>query len=122
MKKMYQEALHPASEKALKDKGLLKTFQAYRKEFVEYIGGRKYFAKPFHIPTGIENLDAIKPLPSNKAFALCGVAPDEFVHKALKEKFNSNKWFRMFAGIGLGLLAVSVVSQFFFGRMVVKND
>ena len=51
-----------------------------------------------------------------------GMAPDQMFSTTMKEMFNTRKWLKMFGGFGAGLLAVTVLSQFFFGKMKTPED
>ena len=85
------------------------------KKLLDILGGDSNFAKPYHLVDGIVNST------SERRFLRLGCAPDEMFYKLCKQKFNSNKWFKMFGGIGAGLLGVTVLSQFFMGKMKVPT-
>lgn len=51
-----------------------------------------------------------------KRFDLVGCNPADMIHDALKQKYNSGKWMKMFAPALAVLAGVTVVSQFFFGK------
>ena len=45
-----------------------------------------------------------------------GKTPLELLNQGVKKSYNSNKWLRAFGGLFIGVLGVSVISQFFFGK------
>ena len=51
-----------------------------------------------------------------------GCALDEMFNKLCKQKFNNRVWLKMFGGFGAGLLGVTVLSQFFMGKMKVPES
>ncbi len=83
----------------------------YRTLILEKLGGDYYFPKPRHL------IRAKNVTPSDIKFKLTGMATDEYFFKALQESFNSNKWLKVVSGIGAGVLGVTLISQFFFGKM-----
>ena len=117
--RMYQDSMdlmhggnmHSETEAILKPKNLLETLKEYRKNVVEILGGEYYFIKPEHIAT-VQTKST-----SEQRFLLSGIALDEWLTKIAKQTHNTNKWLKMFGGFGAGLLAVTVLAQFFFGRV-----
>lgn len=112
MKLMYDGELHPDTMAKIKDSVFMEDFMNYRKSVLNYLGGDKYFAKPNHLVNGNDVKSS-----SELRFLLTGCAPDEMFCKLFKQNFNSNKWFKMFGRFGAGLIGVTVLSQFFIGRM-----
>ena len=51
-----------------------------------------------------------------KRFDLLGKAPSEMIHDAMKQKFNSNKWMKIFAPILGVTFGATLLAQFFFGK------
>ena len=51
-----------------------------------------------------------------KRFDLLGKAPSELLHDAMKQKFNSNKWMKIFAPILGVTFGTTLLAQFFFGK------
>lgn len=49
-------------------------------------------------------------------FDLLGKSPNDFLHDTLKQKYNSNKWMKMFAPVLAATFGVTVIAQFFFGK------
>lgn len=82
----------------------------YRNLVFEYIGGENYFWKPRH---RVANTNA----PSNIKFLLTGISPRELFFKSGQQMFNTKKWLSIFGKFGAGLLGITVLSQFFFGRI-----
>ncbi|MDR1167672.1 MAG: hypothetical protein LBK53_02115 [Heliobacteriaceae bacterium] len=111
MKLMYDSTPDAATKTALGN--ILAQFNKYRSDVIRHIGGAQNFEMPNHI-VGERLTESISSL---KLFNLNGSAPDEFCYKAIKSKYNSNKWFAVFAAVGGGLLAITAGTQFFFGRM-----
>ena len=83
----------------------------YRTLMLEKIGGEYYFPKPRHL------IRAKNTTASDLKFLLTGMATNDYFYNAIQESFNSNKWLKTFAGFGAGLLGVTVLAQFFFGKM-----
>ena len=50
------------------------------------------------------------------------MSPDQMLSSAVKETYNTRKWLKIFGGFGAGLLAVTVLAQFFFGRMTPPKE
>ncbi len=91
-------------------------FENYRSLILNKIGGEKYFAKPRHMVRPDSHAG------SELKFNLTGIAMDEFFYKAAQQTYNTNKWLKMFAGFGAGLLGVTVLTQFFFGKMKYNRE
>ena len=107
---MFSNDIDEDTLKILEDHKLKETFLNYREQVWTKLGGEFNFAKPFH---KVAESNA----PSDIKFLLTGVAPDEYFHKGVQKAFNSNKWLKIFGGFGLGLLGITVLSQFFFGKL-----
>ena len=45
-----------------------------------------------------------------------GCSPDEMFNKLFNNTYNSKKWFSMVGKLGAGLIGVTLISQFFFGK------
>jgi hypothetical protein len=108
------EDIHPDTKAILeKNRDIRDEFTRYRQLVVDTLGGDVYFAKPRHLVSG--NLSKNKH--SDLKFLLTGIAPDELFFKAGQQAYNTRKWLKMFGGFGAGLLGVTVLAQFFFGKM-----
>ena len=121
MKFMFMDDIHPDTRAILeRNVSIRDEFLRYRQLIIEKLGGDKYFAKPRHLVSGKNQTG------SDIKFLLTGIAPDEFFFKAGQQAFNTKKWLKMFGGFGAGLLGVTVLAQFFLGRMKnprqVKHD
>ena len=112
---MHGGSMHSETEAILKPKNLLEKLNDYRKNIVEIIGGEKYFIKPEHIAT-IE-----KESTSEQRFLLSGISLDELFTKLSNQKYNTKSWLKTFGGFGAGLLAVTVLAQFFFGKTKIPE-
>ena len=111
MKLMFGGEIHPDIVEKIKNPSLLEDFMRYREDALKYIGGDKYFAKLYHLVDGQEHASS-----SLFKFILMGCAPDEMFNKLFNNTYNSKKWFSMVGKLGAGLIGVTLVSQFFFGR------
>lgn len=111
MRMLYETNLDKETE-AISDKHLIKDeLMNYRKLILEKIGGERNFAKPRH---------RIRPQSdagSELKFLLTGIATDELFFKAGQQAYNTNKWLKMFGTIGAATLGVTVLAQFFFGKI-----
>lgn len=120
---MYMEDIHPDTKAILeRNISIRDEFTRYRQLIVDKLGGDRYFVKPKHLVSG----NITKNQNSDIKFLLTGIAPDELFFKAGQQAYNTNKWLKMMVGFGAGLLGVTVLSQFFIGRLKtprqVKND
>ncbi len=92
---------YPAVDKMLKD---------YRKNMYYEVGNSPNFMYPHK---NVTNPSLATPkFKSNAA----GTALDEMFANALRQKYNTQRWLKMFGTFGAGLLAFTVGTQFFFGR------
>lgn len=125
MQLMYEGDMHPDTIDALKKgtpKGssLVEELQKYRNVFLEKIGGEHNFAKPRHL------IRAEKKTASDIKFNLVGNSIDELIFRSGNQMLNSKKWLRTYGYFGAGLLGITVLAQFFFGKIKnpkqVEND
>ncbi len=112
MKLMYDGDIHPDTMSKIKDSVFIEDFMNYRRDVLNFIGSDRYFAKFNHLVNGNEVKSS-----SELKFLLMGCAPDEMFSKLCNQSFNGSKWFKMFGKLGAGLIGVTVLSQFFMGRM-----
>ncbi len=146
MEYMYKCPMDGSTIKAFEQhKILLGNLAVYNNEFIHKIGSAEYFSKLEHKAFGHDDnlekflidqkvegaqkmLEDLKKrltldekcrykATAEEKFLLCGSAPDEFFTKAINKAYNTKKWLKMFGGFAIGLTAVTVGSQFFFGRM-----
>ena len=116
MRMLYETNLDKETE-AILDKHLIKEeFQTYRKLILEKIGGEHNFAKPRHRIRPKVNAG------SELKFLLTGIATDELFFKTFQQQYNTNKWLKIFGTIGAVTLGVTVLAQFFFGKMKFQNQ
>jgi hypothetical protein len=96
----------------------------YLKDMIEKFGNEVNFVHPKHLING--EIPEGNASPSLKKFLLAGVAEDEYIFKALKSKYNSQKWLKMFGKFAAILTGVTVGAQFFFGKvrkpMIVQQE
>lgn len=111
METLYKEPLHNDTEAILRETNL-KGIHEYRQAVWKELGDTDYFAKLQHF---VENKGSTAT--SDEKFVLLGMSPDELFSKVSLRKFNKAKWLKVFATIGGALLGVTLVSQFFFGRL-----
>ena len=111
---MYTENLHDDTWNKIKYSTFYDDYIDYRKKMFAVSGEDAYFAKPEHLT--IHPKDA-KPVSSEYRFNLLGCSVDEVFTKLFSSKYNSKKWMHTFGGLGLALLGVTVISQFFMGHM-----
>ncbi|MFI3301375.1 MAG: hypothetical protein R3Y28_08170 [Candidatus Gastranaerophilales bacterium] len=112
MKLMFENEMHPETSSILRENNIEDRMTSYRSTVKNIIGNDPYFAKEHHLVDGHKVLS-----PSDLKFKLLAAAPDEMLSKKSRDLFNSNKWLKMFGGFALGLLAVSTLAQFSFGKM-----
>lgn len=118
---LFENEQHPQTQRLISESLFAQRFADYRRLFKEEIGSAFYFVKPNHVMPNITS----KATPY-KQFLRMGMAPDQMLHSTAKELFNTKSWLKMFGGFGLGLFGVTLLAQFFFGKMKVpervKND
>lgn len=95
-----------------KHQELFNEFKQYRQKVLNEIGNAHAIEKELHkVSTNPSTAS------SALIFRITGAAPDEIFSKYGQQAFNTNKWLKMFGTAGAVLLGVTVLSQFFFGRM-----
>lgn len=108
----YKDMLSPETEKILKPyKNILSEFKEYRNVVFEKIGNIHYIEKQLHKVGSNCDIDA------KTIFGIIGAATDEIVHNHCKQAYNTRKWLTSFGKTGGILLGVTVLAQFFFGKM-----
>ena len=111
MRLMYEGNMHTDTMSALKESSIKDEVLRYRNEVLEKLGGELYFAKPRHL------IRESNTTGSDIKFLLTGIAPDELIFKTGQQLYNSKKWLKIFGGFGAGLLGVTILAQFFLGKM-----
>lgn len=111
MRLMYEGDMHSETMAALKESSIKDEVIRHRDLVLEKLGGEKYFAKPRHL------IRAENKTGSDIKFLLTGIAPDELIFKTGQQLYNSKKWLKIFGGFGAALLGVTVLAQFFIGKM-----
>lgn len=119
MTAMFDADIHPDTQALLENKTIKNEVLNYRRLVYNCVGGSHNFAKQRHKTIATNTASDIK-------FLLTGISPKEFFFNNIQNTFNTKKWLKMFGGAGAALLGVTVLSQFFFGRIKqprqVKND
>ncbi len=111
MKYIYEERIDEQTEEKCKNSVFWKDFTEYRKDALDVLGGDFNFAKPgFVVNNVVEST-------SERRFIRTGSALDEMFYKLTKQEFNNKYWLKKFGRFGIGLIAVTVIAQFFTGRM-----
>ena len=116
MQAMFEDGMHQDTQAIIDNSSIKQEMKNYRELICERLGGEKYFAKPWH---RIRSVDGTG---SDIKFLLTGISPKEMLFKIGQQSYNSHKWLKTFATAGSVLLGISVVSQFFFGKVKNKND
>lgn len=112
MRLMYSDRLSPKTKEKIENSMFFKNFEQYRKELFSYLGGDEYFTKKNHkVVGGSDNSTA------EFRFQLLGSSLDDMFTKLFNQKYNTKTWLKMFGGLGAGLLGLTVLSQFFMGKM-----
>lgn len=112
---MYGEEIHTDTNARIKNSVFYQDFLHYRDDVLNHLGYDDCFAKPQHLAGHYVDSS------SEKRFLKMGCALDEMFNKLCKQKFNNRVWLKMFGGFGAGLLGVTVLSQFFMGKMKVPE-
>lgn len=119
----YKDPISDETEKAFgKNKALLNEFKEYRNQSFRKLGTYNYIEN-----TVAKVGDSALPTSDKEMFNLLGAAMDEVVSNYGKQAYNTRKWMNIFAPAGAVLLGITVLSQFFFGRMnppspIAKTD
>ncbi len=93
--------------------GILKNITEFRKNMIDTLCNSKYFVTPYsNLTEGTQKF--ITPIVK---FLTGGMPETDYVFNALKDQHNSKTWMKMFGGFGAALVGVTVISQFFFGKM-----
>ena len=114
-------SMHTETKNLLAQYSLKDGVERYRADFLHEIGNSEYFTKPAHIVGEYAN-----DVSSYTKFLRMGMSPDQMLHHVVKERYNTKTWLKMFGGFGAALFGVTVLAQFFFGKMKnperIKND
>ncbi len=108
---MFGDGIHKDTQTIIDNSSINEEFANYRRLVFEKVGGEEYFWKKRHKVFGYSDVG------SDIKFLLTGIAPDELIFKTGQQHFNTTKWLKTFGYFGAGLLGVTVLAQFFFGRM-----
>ena len=111
MRFMYEGNMHSDTMEILKESSIKDEVLKYRDVVLNKLGGEKYFDKPYHL------IRKANTTGSDIKFLLTGIAPDELIFKTGQQVYNNKKWLKIFGGFGAALLGVTVLAQFFFGKM-----
>lgn len=121
MNLMFNDQLHPQTSRLLGDK-LAGKINQYRQDILKYFGDEYYFIRPnsFINKAAKEKQNYAKAKycrSTNKfKFLLTGVSLDDLAMKFANQKHNAKSWMKLFGGLGLGIFALTVGAQFFFGK------
>ena len=115
MQLMFGDKMDKETTEILEGSIIKPSVTEYRENVVKIIGGENYFAKPRH------RISPVNDAGSEFKFLLTGIAPDELFFKAGQQAFNTRKWLKIFGAFGGVLLGVTVLAQFFFGKMPDKK-
>ena len=115
MQLMFEDKMDKETTEILEGSIIKNNVTDYREQVLNIIGGEHYFAKPNHKIRPHSNAG------SELKFLLTGIAPDELFFKAGQQAYNTKKWFKIFGTFGAALLGVTVLAQFFFGKMPKKK-
>lgn len=94
----------------------------YRTNMVDFVANLENFMYPEHVMEVHKNGGSIDKAATYTSATpkirsnTVGAALDETFTNILKQKYNTNKWLKLFGGIGIGLYGLTVLSQFLFGR------
>lgn len=132
MQAMYDGELHPQTLTALGDKTGAQLAE-YRTNCLNVFGDEYYFVRHESFVTDLrETLPAgekpnyFKPKFRGEShkykFLLTGVPMEDLAMKQATQKHNARAWLKLFGGIGLGVLALTVGAQFFFGKTPLPRE
>ncbi len=121
MQLMYDGQMHPQSRSVL-GKDLAAKVAQYRQDSLKFIGDEYYFVRPesftSRLPGAKVNYGKSKHARSTNKFKFLqtGVSMDDLAMKYANQKHNARAWMKLFGGIGIGIFALTVGAQFFFGK------
>lgn len=112
MRLMYDDPLSEKTKNKIKGSTFYESFEQYRRDLFSYLGGDEYFTKLNHkVAKG--NPDST----TEFRFNLLGSSIDDMFTKLFNQKYNSKTWLKIFGRLGAGLFGITVLSQFFMGKM-----
>lgn len=111
MKYIYEENPDAQTIEKCENSVFWKDFIEYRKDALNILGGDFNFAKPGFVVNGVVEST------SERRFIRTGSALDEMFFNLTKQEFNNKYWLKKFGRFGIGLIAVTVIAQFFMGKM-----
>lgn len=125
MNLLYGGAVQPETAAALTEYSPVKTMLAeFRTNMMNQVGDLGNFAYPSKVVHDLWDENGrvySKATPAQKSLCV-GNALDELISNCGRQSYNTRKWLKMFGKFGAGLLGVTVLSQFFFGRRGNKVD
>lgn len=96
--------------------GVGNLLKEYRKNMITAVANLENFMFPDHVMLD-ENWNRHYSTATPKVRSNTVGAPlDDVLTNSLKQMYNTKKWLKMFGGFGAGLLGITVLSQFMFGR------
>ncbi len=112
IKLIFGNPMHEDTRNALSGLNLDNRLESYKAHVIEYLADDAYFAKPYH------SINWAKKFISSKLkFNTCGISITEMFYNLFNQKYNTNKWFKVFGGFAAVLYTVTAGSQFFFGKL-----
>ncbi|MBR1460557.1 hypothetical protein IJ596_02840, partial [bacterium] len=117
MNLMFGDNLAEETTLKIQDSYVYNPMKKYRQEMYEIFGDEFYFAKPHHVI----NKNGRKAT-SEEKFIQKGCSIDNMFLDLFKNKYNSGKWLKTFGKLGAIILGITLISQFFMGRMKTNKE
>lgn len=119
MRMMYENGMHDETRKLL-TKYNIQEMDDFRSAMLHDVGDVDYFAKKFHkLYSAFGN--GSKATSENK-FNRIGKSFTDLIYDAATQKYNTKSWMKIFGTAGGVLLGVTVLSQFFFGKLPLPKE
>ena len=112
LKALFESSINPEMAASLSEYSLISNMlKKYRSDMLNEVSNIENFMYPNH-----KLGNSYTKVTAKERTNMVGAPIDEAFTNTIKQLYNTNKWLKLFGGIGAGLLAFTIVSQFMFGR------
>lgn len=114
MRLMYRNEMHPDTNDILL-KNTIQGMTEHRDAMARDVGDVDYFAKKYH--KIFSSYEQGSKATSESKFNRIAKTFNDYIYDAATQKYNTKQWLKLFLTIGGVVMGVTVISQFFFGKM-----